>query len=85
VRTNFDAAGKVSDHLELQAGWSLVLKVSSAEDDLSLAARLVREAGVIVHPGSFYGMASAGRLVISLLPEIEIFAEGIRRLAEESR
>lgn len=85
VQTNLAAAGKVLDCLELQAGWNLVLKVSANEDDLSLAARLVREAGVIVHPGSFYGMAPAGRLVISLLPEIEVFAEGIRRLERESR
>ncbi len=85
VQANLAAAGKVLDCLELQAGWSLVLKVSAREDDLSLAARLVWEKGVIVHPGSFYGMAPAGRLVVSLLPEPKVFAEGIARVREESR
>jgi aspartate/methionine/tyrosine aminotransferase len=86
VQENFAAvqAAKL-DYLEWQAGWCLVLRVPAGEDDLSLAARLVREAGVLVHPGSFYGMAPAGRLVVSLLPEPQIFAEGIRRLAATIR
>jgi alanine-synthesizing transaminase len=69
--------------LEWQAGWNLVLRVSAGEDDHELAARLVREAGIIVHPGSFYGMASSGRLVVSLLPEEAAFAEGLQQLAGE--
>jgi alanine-synthesizing transaminase len=82
VRGNFAAVQTAGlEYLEWQAGWSLILRTTAGEDDLTLATRLVREAGVIVHPGSFYGMASSGRLVVSLLPAPEIFAEGIRRLA----
>jgi alanine-synthesizing transaminase len=84
VQANFTAA-KALDRLELQAGWNLILRVSASESDLELAARLVREAGVIVHPGSFYGMATAGRVVLSLLPETAVFSEGIKRFIEESR
>jgi len=88
VRANFATAraacagsGDALSWLEWQAGWNLVLRVPSHEDDHVLAARLVREAGVIVHPGSFYGMGATGRLVISLLPVESLFAEGIKRLA----
>ena len=41
------------------------------------AERLLREVGVVVHPGSFYGIPESGRVVVSLLgPEGE-FAEGL--------
>jgi aspartate/methionine/tyrosine aminotransferase len=84
VQANFAAAREL-DWLEWQAGWNLVLRVPAGENDHDLAARVVRESGVIVHPGSFYGMAPAGRLVISLLPEIEVFAEGTAWFRKESR
>ena len=89
VRANFAAAQAVCGDelgwLDWQAGWSLVLRVPAGEDDHELAARLVREAGVIVHPGSFYGMARAGRLVVSLLPEEPVFTKGMERLARAIR
>jgi len=88
VRANFAAAqtacaasGDTMSWLEWQAGWNLVLRVPSGEEDHALAARLVREAGVVVHPGSFYGMSPTGRLVISLLPQENVFDEGMKRLA----
>jgi aspartate/methionine/tyrosine aminotransferase len=87
VRANFAAAQVACDPcdhlgwLDWEAGWNLVLRVPSRETDVSLAARLVTEAGVIVHPGSFYGMQPSGRLVVSLLPEPYVFTEGINRLA----
>ncbi|HXB62810.1 MAG TPA: pyridoxal phosphate-dependent aminotransferase [Acidobacteriaceae bacterium] len=82
VRQNFAAVQAAGlEYLEWQAGWSLVLRVPAGEADLSLAARLVREAGVLVHPGSFYGMAPTGRLVVSLLSEPQVFTEGIERLS----
>ena len=88
VRANFAAVQSLGDALgwlEWQAGWNLVLRVPAGENDVDLAARLVRQAGVIVHPGSFYGMAAAGRLVISLLPEEIVFLQGISRLAAAIR
>jgi hypothetical protein len=35
------------------------------------------EAGVVVHPGSFYGIAELGRVVVSLLGFEQEFGEGL--------
>ena len=42
----------------------------AVEDELE---GLVRDAGVIVHPGSFYGMAGKNRVVVSLIGPEERF------------
>ena len=39
---------------------------------------LLREAGVVVHPGSFYGIGGGGRVVVSLIGPEGDFAEGVR-------
>jgi alanine-synthesizing transaminase len=68
--------------LVVEAGWSAILRLSLRRGVGELAERLVREVGVVVHPGSFYGMAEDGRVVVSLIgPEAE-FAEGVRVLSE---
>jgi hypothetical protein len=40
---------------------------------------LARERGVIVHPGSFYGMADADRVVVSLIGPSADFEASIQR------
>jgi len=47
--------------------------------DRDCAERLVRERGVLVHPGSFYGMAERNRIVVSLIGPREVFEAGIQR------
>jgi len=42
------------------------------------AEHLVRERGVIVHPGSFYGMAESSRIVVSLIVPSDDFAASIQ-------
>jgi len=37
--------------------------------------------GVVVHPGSFYGIGEAGRVVVSLLGPVGEFADGMERVA----
>ena len=63
--------------LDVDAGWSAVLSLPRCVGDLDCAERLVRERGVLVHPGSFYGMAERNRIVVSLIGPG--FGEGIRR------
>ena len=68
--------------LVTEAGWSAILRLPLRRGVGGVAERLVREVGVVVHPGSFYGMAEDGRVVVSLIgPEVE-FAEGVRVLSE---
>jgi alanine-synthesizing transaminase len=73
-------AGTVVSRLRVEGGWAVVLRVPATAADEEHAVRLIDEAGVAVHPGSLYGFADRGWLVVSLLPESAIFAEGIDRL-----
>ena len=64
--------------LPVEAGWSAVLRLGRpASDEI---ARLVEETGVIVHPGSFYGLTGENRVVVSLIGPVPKFAEGMEKL-----
>jgi aspartate/methionine/tyrosine aminotransferase len=67
--------GSAVSRLEVEGGWYAVLRIPALERDEDLAVRLVREFGVEVHPGYFFGFPSAGWLVLSLLaPEADLIA-----------
>lgn len=76
--------------LPVQAGWSAVLQLpqhaasesTSGSQAKSLAETLVQEAGLVVHPASFYAMAGAHRVVVSLIVPEAVFSAGIRKLTE---
>jgi aspartate/methionine/tyrosine aminotransferase len=65
--------------LDADAGWSAVMDLRGWSGNGQLAERLVREQGVVVHPGVFYGMAERNRVVVSLLGPEQQFETGIRR------
>jgi aspartate/methionine/tyrosine aminotransferase len=68
--------------LEVAAGWSAVLGLPGCVGDADCAERLIRERGVVVHPGAFYGMAEGNRVVVSLIGPAGEFGEGMRRAIE---
>ena len=68
------------DFLEVEAGWSAVLKLSQHKSRLDLAETIVRETGVLVHPGSFYGLPGQHQIVVSLIGSQHTFVEGIKTL-----
>lgn len=77
-------AGHPTVHLiEPEGGWSAVLRISLEATDEELALDLLDRAGVRVHPGYFFDFTTDDCLVLSLLPAPEIFAEGVKRLAEQ--
>jgi alanine-synthesizing transaminase len=80
LRQNLGAAqGSGVEVLQVEGGWSAILRLPQMGED-DLAERLLLEVGVLVHPGSFYGIPELGRVVISLLgPEGE-FREGLERV-----
>jgi alanine-synthesizing transaminase len=85
IRGNFATVSELAlahpDRLRVlacEAGWSAVLALPGCVGELDCAERLLRERGVIVHPGSFYGMADSQRIVVSLLGSTEDFAAGIQ-------
>ena len=65
--------------LQVEAGWSAIVCTSPtlADDEPHLA--LLRQ-GVVVHPGSFYGMSERNRVVVSLLVPTEQFRAGAMRM-----
>jgi alanine-synthesizing transaminase len=65
--------------LKVEAGWSAVVALPACVGERDCAEGLLRETGVIVHPGAFYGMAEPNRVVVSLIGPAEEFEEGIRR------
>jgi alanine-synthesizing transaminase len=66
--------------LPVEGGWSAVIRVPRIESDEALALRLIEQHGVLVHPGYFFDFDTDGYIVVSLLTEPEIFAEGIGRI-----
>jgi aspartate/methionine/tyrosine aminotransferase len=65
--------------LRTDAGWSAILRLPRLGVG---AGELLSAADVVVHPGSFYGIAEAERIVVSLItPEAE-FSTGTERIAK---
>jgi alanine-synthesizing transaminase len=83
VRRNLAAARATSlEMLDVGGGWSAIVRLEQRSGVGNLAIEVLRRTGVVVHPGSFYGIAAGGNVVVSLIvPEGE-FAEGARRLSE---
>jgi aspartate/methionine/tyrosine aminotransferase len=76
-------AGRPScTRLQVDGGWYAVLRVPAIESDEALAIRLLRNAGVSVHPGHFYDFPNEGYLVLSLITEPATFREGVARLLQ---
>ena len=74
-----DAAGV--ERLSWEGGWSAVVRAPATRTDEEWTLALL-ERGVLVHPGHYFDFVDEGHLVISLLPEPAVFAEGAQRLSE---
>jgi alanine-synthesizing transaminase len=66
--------------LRVEAAWSAILRLAQVGGDRDVAEMLLREVGVVVHPGSFYGIPELGRVVVSLLGVEQEFSEGLERI-----
>ena len=81
VRGNLAAAQRSGvEMLRVEAGWSAILRLRQMGRDRDVGEMLLREVGVVVHPGSFYGITESGRVVVSLLGFAQEFAEGLERI-----
>jgi len=80
VRANLAAAERSGvEVLRVEAGWSAIFRLPQTGKG-ETAELLLREAGVVVHPGSFYGIPESGRIVVSLLVPEEEFRQGLERI-----
>ncbi|MBF0121919.1 MAG: pyridoxal phosphate-dependent aminotransferase [Candidatus Omnitrophica bacterium] len=66
--------------LPVEGGWYAILHVPSLKGDESWAIRLLKEAGVYVHPGFFFDFQDEEHVIISLLPQHVIFESGVGQL-----
>jgi alanine-synthesizing transaminase len=85
VRGNLATAWRIGarngvEVLRMEAGWSAILRLPQIGWDGRVAEMLLRDAGVVVHPGSFYGIAESARVVVSLLGFEQEFEEGLERI-----
>ncbi len=81
VKGNLELARRSGvDVLRVEAGWSAILRLPQLGGNGEVAERLLREEGVVVHPGSFYGIPQLGRVVVSLLGPRDQFEEGLERI-----
>ncbi len=69
-----------ADLLAGSGAWTAVLRFPEETDDESAAYDLLNRRHVLAHPGYLFDFPSGSHLVLSLLPEPEVFAEGARRL-----
>ena len=68
------------DVLPLTGGWSAVLRIPAVLPEEDLVLHLLEKHDLLVHPGYFFEFPFEAFLVLSLLPEPEVFAKGIEKL-----
>ncbi len=66
--------------LPVEAGWYAVVQVPALESEDAIVLDLLEETGVLVHPGYFFDFEREAFLVVSLLPEPQVFAAAVQAL-----
>jgi len=66
--------------LKRQGGWYAVLEFSDTLSDEARVLQLLEKHDTLVHPGYFYDFSKEGIVVISLLPQVDVFREGVSRM-----
>ncbi len=66
--------------LHLEAGWSAVVRVPAIQGEEALVLDLLAQDRVLVMPGYFYDFPREAYVVVSLLPDPDVFAAGVDRL-----
>jgi len=71
------------ERLRAAGGWSVMLRLPRIHSDAVWAERLVEQAGVLTHPGHFYGLEQEACLAFSLLPPPAAFADGVGKMLRQ--
>jgi alanine-synthesizing transaminase len=89
VKANFsvlrqrEGSGSPVSVLASEGGWHAIVRVPGIMSDEEWALELLKRAGVYVLPGYFFEFEKDTVLVVSLLPQPEIFRRGIELLFEQ--
>lgn len=70
---------------EPEGGWYAVLKIPRTHGEEEWVLKFLEEDGVFVHPGYFFDFSGEAFIVVSLLPPVEVFEEGLRRIVRRIR
>lgn len=67
----------VCRRLETEGGWYAVIRIPAVLSDEEVCLRLLRQEGVLAHPGHFFDFSREGHLVTSLIPPPSRFKDGM--------
>ena len=79
------AADPALELLNADGGWTSVIRVPAKGSEEDLVIDLLEARDTLTHPGFFFDFPHEAFLVLSLLPEPAVFAEGVNRIAEHLR
>jgi alanine-synthesizing transaminase len=68
-----------------EGGWYAILRLHNVRDEEAFALKLLREKGVMIHPGYFYDFEEGAHAVLSLLTPEDAWRTGVNALADEMR
>jgi alanine-synthesizing transaminase len=86
TRSNFESlrmacgAGSPATVFQCEGAWNAILRLPEKRSDEEWALELLQRSGVLTHPGHLFDIETKSCVVVSLLPEFDLFAEGIRRI-----
>jgi aspartate/methionine/tyrosine aminotransferase len=86
TRGNFDALRRAAethpacDVLHSDGGWSAVVRVPSTRSEEAFVLALLERERVLVHPGFFFDFPCETYVVLSLLPDRDVFIEAMARV-----
>jgi alanine-synthesizing transaminase len=63
----------------VEGGWSAVIRVPSLSQEEQLVVDLLEHEHVLVHPGYFFDFPRQTHLVVSLLPQPDLFSDAVDR------
>ena len=68
--------------IPVEAGWYAVVQVPALATEETLVLDLLERAGVLVHPGYFYDFEREAFVIVSLLPQADVFSCAAETLFE---
>lgn len=66
--------------LKVDGGWSAIVRVPAVLTEEQLILGLLDREGILAHPGYFFDFQREAFVVVSLLPSLHIFRDGVSRL-----
>jgi aspartate/methionine/tyrosine aminotransferase len=66
--------------MPVEAGWYAVVQVPAMTSEETMVVDLLEDTGVLVHPGYFFDLEREAFIVISLLPDPQVFASAAQLL-----